>query len=209
MIKVAIAEDHQSFADGINLLLSQEASISVVGTACNGKDLLALVSKHQPDVVISDIKMPVMDGISSCKTIKEQHPNIKVIMFSMFEQKAAIKSCLEAGADAYLFKSASLQTLLEAIQVVCSGKSYFSKGIDQEDLQSVSSKDSENILSRSEIQILQLIAHGKTSSEIAAIRSSAVSTVEKHRKNMIHKLGLSGKNELLRYALECKYDFSL
>lgn len=208
MITVAIAEDHQSLVDGINLLLKYEEDISVVGTADNGQDLLKIVQLKQPKVVLTDIKMPIMDGISATTQIMSSFPHTKVIAFSMFDQEEAIAQMLDAGASGYLLKNSALEEVLNAIKIVAKGGTYFDASIDIAQIQNSAEKTKEKpLLSKSERDILRLIGEGKSSSEIANIRFTAVSTVEKHRKNMIRKLGLSGKGELLRYAIERKYDF--
>lgn len=208
MIKVAIAEDHQSLIDGIDLLLKYEEDITLVGTANDGKALLELIQEKKPDVILMDIKMPKIDGITATKSITAQHPNMGVIAFSMFDQEDAIQKMIAAGAKGYLLKNSPLEEVLTAIKAVHKGDTFFDKAIDPSYIavqDNISSGKS--LLSKSEREILTLIGQGKTTSEIAAIRFTAVSTVEKHRKNMIRKLGLSGKGELLRYALEKKYDF--
>ncbi|GAB5400504.1 MAG: nitrate respiration regulation response regulator NreC [Aureisphaera sp.] len=208
MITVAIAEDHQSLVDGINLLLKYEEDISIIGTANDGEALLDVVRLKQPKVVLTDIKMPKMDGITATKTIKQEFPHIKVIAFSMFDQEDAVSQMIEAGASGYLLKNSPLEEVLKAIETVSKGDNYFDASIDLGELmKNNAAKRKKGGLSKSEREILRLIGQGKTTSEIADIRFTAVSTVEKHRKNMIHKLGLSGKGELLRYALEKKYDF--
>jgi two-component system nitrate/nitrite response regulator NarL len=208
MITVAIAEDHQSLVDGINLLLEYEEDISVVGTANDGEELLAIVRRKQPKVVLTDIKMPKIDGITATKTIKKEFPHIKVIAFSMFDQEEAVKQMIAAGVSGYLLKNSPLEEVLKALRNVSNGLTYFDASIDLGAmLQDSTKSDKRPLLSKSEREILTLIGEGKATSEIAEIRFTAVSTVEKHRKNMIRKLGLAGKGELLRYALERKYDF--
>jgi len=209
MITVAIAEDHQSLIDGINLLLKYEEEISVIGTANNGAELLEIVRLKQPKVVIMDIRMPKIDGIETTKIIKKEFPHIKIIAFSMFDQDQAVIQMRDAGACGYILKNSPLEELLKAIHAVMEGKVYYDKEIDPQllDPESAKAKTPKSVLSKSERAILKLIAQNKTSSEIADIRFTAVSTVEKHRKNMMRKLGLSGKGELLKYAIEKKYDF--
>jgi len=208
MITVAIAEDHQSLVDGINLLLEYEEDISVVGTANDGEELLAIVRRKQPKVVLTDIKMPKIDGITATKIIKKEFPHIKVIAFSMFDQEEAVKQMIAAGVSGYLLKNSPLEEVLKALRNVSNGLTYFDASIDLGAILQESTKsDQRPLLSKSEREILKLIGEGKATSEIAEIRFTAVSTVEKHRKNMIRKLGLAGKGELLRYALERKYDF--
>jgi len=208
MISVAIAEDHQALVDGIYLLLKYEEDISILGMCNDGEALIDIVRKKQPKVVLTDIKMPKIDGIAATKIIKKEFPHIKVIAFSMFDQEEAVTKMIAAGASGYLLKNSPLEEVLNAIRSVSLGSTYFDASIDDILLNPDAAKTQKRpLLSKSEREILSLIGQGKTSSEIAATRFTAVSTVEKHRKNMIHKLGLSGKGELLRYALEKKYDF--
>lgn len=208
MITVAIAEDHQALVDGIYLLLKYEEDISILGMCNDGEELLEIVRRKEPKVVLTDIKMPKIDGIAATKIIKKEFPHIKVIAFSMFDQEEAVTQMIAVGASGYLLKNSPLEEVLNAIKSVALGNTYFDASIDNSLLNPEADKTKKRpLLSKSEREILKLIGQGKTSSEIAATRFTAVSTVEKHRKNMIHKLGLSGKGELLRYALEKKYDF--
>lgn len=208
MIRVAIAEDHQSLIDGINLLLKYEEDISIVGMVNDGEALVELVKLKQPQVVLTDIKMPKMDGITACKYILKELPHTKVIAFTMFEEEGAVSAMIQAGAKGYLLKNSPLEEVLAAIKAVHAGDTYFDKTIDVEAAENSNNKvKGKSVLSKSEREILRLIGEGKSSSEIAEIRFNSVSTIEKHRKNMIRKLGLSGKGELLRYAIEKKYDF--
>ncbi len=217
MITVAIAEDHQSLIDGIELLLKYEEGISIIGTSNDGKKLLEIVRLKQPKVVIMDIRMPKLDGIEATKIITKEFPHIKVIAFSMFDQDEAVIQMRDAGAKGYILKNSPLEELLNAIMAVMQGKIYYDTGIDQQLFdhngvldaqgQRTKTKKTKPLLSKSEREILKLIAQNKTSSEIADVRFTAVSTVEKHRKNMMRKLGLSGKGELLKYAIQKKYEF--
>ncbi len=209
MITVAIAEDHQSLIDGISLLLKYEEGISIIGTSNDGRDLLDIVRLKQPKVVIMDIRMPKLDGIEATKIIMKEFPHTKVIAFSMFDQDQAVIQMRDAGAKGYILKNSPLEEILKAIHAVMQGKVYYDTGIDQSlfDDAFAKAKTPKSVLSKSEREILRLIAQNKTSSEIADVRFTAVSTVEKHRKNMMRKLGLSGKGELLKYAIEKKYDF--
>ncbi|WP_103865559.1 response regulator transcription factor [Aquimarina sp. I32.4] len=208
MITVAIAEDHQSLIDGIELLLKYEEEISIVGVANDGEALLTIARRKQPKVILMDIRMPKIDGIAATRIIKKELPHTKIIGFSMFDQEDAVRQMIAAGASGYLLKNSPLEEVLTAIKQVVAGETYFDAAINL----SLFSKDAKQpskkqLLSKSEREILTLIGRGKTSSEIAAIRFNSVSTIETHRKNIIRKLGLKGKGELLRYAIEKKYDF--
>ncbi|UJH66665.1 response regulator [Allomuricauda sp. SCSIO 65647] len=204
MITVAIAEDHQALIDGIRSYVKYEDDIKVIGHANNGEELLKLVRLKQPKVVLCDIRMPKLDGIEATKTILKELPHTKVVAFTMFDQDEAVRQMLAAGAQGYILKNSSLEVVLEAIRAVASGKTYYDKSINQPQTEKNSSR---SILSAREHEILQLIAKGRTSHQIADELFIGKSTVDTHRKNMIRKLGLSGAGELLRYAVEKKYDF--
>ena len=204
MISVAIAEDHQALIDGIQSYLEYEDDITIVGHANDGEELIELVKKRSPNMVLCDIRMPKENGIAAAKIIQKQYPNTKVIAFTMFDQEDAIRQMLDAGAVGYILKNSSLKIVLEAIRTVAEGKTYFDKKIH---LPNGEKNASKSVLSSREKEILGLVGLGKTSHEIAEQLFIGKSTVDTHRKNMIRKLGLSGAGELLRYALEKKYDF--
>ena len=204
MIRLAIAEDHQSLIDGILLHMKYEEDISIVGTANDGEALVKLAKLKRPNVIITDIRMPKMDGISATKHIKSELPETKIIAFSMFDQTEAIEQMLEAGATGYVLKNSSLSELLEAVRTVHSGKPFYDANIS---INRSDVKKKKGILTNRQIQILELVAQGKTSRQIAEELHIGVQTVDTHRKNMIRILGLHGKGELMRYALEKKYKF--
>ena len=204
MITVAIAEDHQALIDGILSYVRYEDDIKVIGQANNGEDLLKLVRLKQPRVVLCDIRMPKLDGIEATKTIMKEFPHTKVVAFTMFDQDGAVEQMLQAGAKGYILKNSSLEVVLEVIRTVNAGSTYYDKKIVVQETEKNSSK---SVLSRREREILQLIAKGRTSHQIADELFIGKTTVDTHRKNMIRKLGLSGAGELLRYAVEKKYEF--
>lgn len=207
MIRVAIAEDHQALIDGIKLLLEYEEDISIIGTANDGEALLDIVRLKQPDVVITDIRMPKMDGITAAKIIKKEFPKIKVLAFTMFDQTEAVEQMLDAGANGYLLKNSSLQEVLAAVKAVYIGENYFDVNINTNSLEQNAPSKKKGLLTKRQIEILGLVAQGKTSREIADQLFIGTHTVDTHRKNMIRILGLQGKGELMRYALEKKYKF--
>ena len=207
MIRLAIAEDHQALIDGIKLLFEYEEGISIIGTANDGEALLDIVRLKQPNVVITDIRMPKMDGIAATKIIKKEFPKTKVLAFTMFDQTEAVEQMLDAGANGYILKNSSLQDVLTAVKTVYKGENYYDANINTNSLDKTSTSKKKGLLTKRQIEILELVAQGKTSREIAEALFIGVHTVDTHRKNMIRILGLQGKGELMRYALEKKYKF--
>ncbi|HDZ03415.1 hypothetical protein LCGC14_0785680 [marine sediment metagenome] len=205
MIRLVLAEDHNALIDGIKLFLEYEDDIEFVGFANNGKELCKLVRLKRPNVVITDIRMPIQDGIAATKEILKTEPHTKVIAFTMFEQDEAVQQMIAAGAKGYILKNSSLKELLLAIRTVYHGGTYFDPNIVASDTSAP--PKSKGVLTRRQKEILKLVALGKTNQEIADHLFIGKTTVETHRKNMIRKLNLKGAGELLRYALESKYNF--
>lgn len=203
MIRIVIAEDHQALIDGIKLMIEFESDIEVVGEANDGEELIEIVKRKRPDIVLTDVRMPKCDGISATKSIMQNFPETKVIGFSMFEQTEAISQMQTAGAKGYILKNSSLKKVLEAIRSVAKGGIYFDDAITTHD----SLTKEEIILSKREKEILQLIGDGKTSQEIADTLFIGKTTVDTHRKNIIKKMNIHGKTDLIRFAVERKYDF--
>jgi two-component system nitrate/nitrite response regulator NarL len=203
MITIAIAEDHQALIDGMKVFLEYEPDLKVVGEANNGDRLLDIVRSKKPDIVLTDIRMPIMDGITAARHIKKEFPNCKIIAFSMFEQEEAITQMQEAGASGYILKNSSLKIVIEAIRAVNRGETFFDSG-----LKSPQKEDTGEVqLSKREKEIVKLVGEGKTSQEIADLLFIGKATVDTHRKNILKKLNLQGKSELMRYSVEKKYDF--
>ena len=205
MIKLVIAEDHTALIDGIKVFFEYEEDINFMGFAGNGEELIDLVERKKPNVVITDIRMPKMDGIEATRIIRNRFPEIKVIAFTMFDQDNAVEQMLNAGANGYILKNASLKELLFDIRKVHSGEAYYDPNINADS--NNNSAEKKPLLTKRQQEILKLVGQGKTNQEIADTLFIGKTTVETHRKNMIRKLDLQGAGELLRYALECKYDF--
>lgn len=205
MIRIIIAEDHQALIDGMRLALELESDIQVIGEANDGAALIELVRLKQPDVVITDIRMPKCNGISATKIIKTEFPHIQVIGFSMFDQPEAMDQMKEAGASGYIMKNSSLTKVVQAIRTVANHQLFFDTNILCE---KSTSTTGEILLSKREQEILKLIGEGKTSLEISEILFIGKSTVDTHRKNILKKLNMHGKTDLMRFAVERKYDFN-
>lgn len=213
MITIAMAEDHQMLIDGVKSFFEYDEDINIIGTVNNGEDLVKLVSLKQPRLVITDIRMPIMDGIQATKLIKTKFPHIKVLALTMFDQPQAIKQMLDAGASGYLLKNSGIKMLSKAIVTVANGETFFDPNVafnfmnDYINDNVTIGKSEKIVLSNREKEILQLIANGNTSKEISETLFIAKTTVDTHRKNMIRKLNLKNGNELVKYAIDKKYQF--
>ncbi|GGE06165.1 response regulator [Psychroflexus salis] len=207
MIRIAIADDHQSLIDGMLLMFSNFPDMEVVLTGNNGKEILDQIPLKKPDVILTDIKMPVMDGIELCSRVKQEYPQIKIIAFTMFTQDEPFENMKKAGVNGYILKNAHLTEIIDAIQFVSHNDYFYRPNHTKREVKE--EKQSHALLrklTQSEQEILKHIAQGKSSAEIAEIRYSAISTVEKHRKNMMRKLNLNGKGELIKFAFDLKYE---
>jgi two-component system response regulator NreC len=213
MITVIMAEDHQMLIDGVTSFFEYNDEINIIGSVNNGEELIKLVSLKQPKLVITDIRMPIMDGIQATKIIKKKFPHINVLAMTMFDQPEAIKQMLDAGATGYILKNSGIKMLSKAIIAVANRQTFFDPNVAFNFMNNyivdnvTIGKSDKIILSNREKEILNLIANGKTSKEISETLFIAKTTVDTHRKNMIRKLDLSSGNELVKYAIDMKYQF--
>ncbi|HPW86472.1 MAG TPA: response regulator transcription factor [Chitinophagales bacterium] len=209
-INVFVVDDHQIFLDGIVSLLDDEPNIRITGTAHNGKQAQERLKNVSADVVLMDINMPEMDGIEATKKLKISHPDIKVLMLTMHSEPRFIKECLEIGAKGYVMKNISKDDLLKAIETVYQDKSYLDQDSQEKLINSISGgseeEDDRNYdelaaqITQRELEILQLIALGLTSQDIANKLFISKNTVETHRKNMLAKLNVNNTAALLKIA---------
>lgn len=203
IIKLYIVDDHQMLIDGLKALLLDEKNITVVGESISAQNAIVEISKKQPDVVLTDINMPEMDGIELTKKVKSSFPNIKVIALSMFGEQQTISDMLKAGVNAYILKNTGKQELLNAIEKVIQGGSYFSEEVNAE----MNRKDfeintKEINLSAREIEIIELIAKEYSNAKIAEELYISERTVETHRKNIFRKTDTKSVIGLLKYCIE-------
>lgn len=206
MIRTLIIDDHQLVIDGIRSLLSQESNISCDGWARSGQEGLRRLQDERYDVVLLDINMPEMDGLKTCRLIRNQHPDVKVIALTMIGERSMIKAMVEAGANGYLLKNVGQQELVRAIQRVHEGKAHYSEEITEilltPETRKLSLAGKNPKLSSREIQILKLIVDEMTTTEISDALNISVNTVETHRRNIMHKLGTRNIAGVVRVAIE-------
>ena len=208
-ITLIIADDHELVRSGIKRILTYEKQIKILGEASNGEEAVSLVKYHNPNVALLDIFMPKMNGIQATEIIKKECPDTFVVMLTAFEDSQHLEQALAAGADGYLVKDIGAKDLIAAILKVNEGERVFSKSIvqimEQKYLPSISDNTSISI-SKREQEILNMVALGKTSKEIADKYNLSVRTVQSHRSNIMQKLGLKSAGSLIRYAVFHKQD---
>lgn len=204
-IKVILADDHEIVRAGIRRLMSIDRRIKIIDEASNGQDLVDTVSYNKPDVVITDIMMPKLNGIDALKKIRELKIECFVIMLTAYEDSFHLENALEAGADGYLSKDINAKELIESIFDVIKGERVFSKSvvrlIQKRGAGSSELDSTPIVITKREQEILDLVASGKTSQYIAEKLFISVRTVESHRYNLMQKLDVSNVAELIRYSI--------
>lgn len=206
-IKVIIVDDHKIFNEGIKKVLSSSSQIDVVAIANNGEEALKLIKESSPNLIITDMLMPVMNGMELLEQVRmEYKDNIKVLMFTAVDDDFFINQAINVGADGYLSKRISSAELIDAVLKINSGTRVFSSDIIDElllenDEKEVSKEKIVSITHR-EHEILEKISKGKTSQEIADELYISRRTVEAHRYNIIQKLTLKNSSDLIRYAIK-------
>jgi two-component system, NarL family, response regulator NreC len=207
-VAVLLADDHALIRAGLRLVVQLHPEFTVVGEADDGRQAVAMTQSLKPDVVVMDIGMPNLNGIEACRQIRESLPETQVVMLSMHSDEGYVLQALKAGARAYLLKDSAESDLARAIHAAADGKSFFSPAVGKvllEDyvrkLRRTGGEDSYDLLSPREREILQLVAEGKSSKEIAGLLDLSVYTVETHRARIMQKLNLRGVPELILYAV--------
>lgn len=200
-INIVLVDDHQILRDGLKNLIQQKANMHVVGEASDGREAIKLCEKLTPDVVVTDISMPGLNGIEATKQILKNQPEIKVIGLSMHANKKFIQAMFNAGGYAYLLKDGDSNELITAITTVMQQKKYLSKNINQEYLLFLKDISDLKKLSPRETEVLQLLAEGKSSKEIGELLFLSSKTIDVHRNNLMKKLDLFTIPELTKYAI--------
>lgn len=209
-IRVCVVDDHAILRQGIEALISKESDIEMVGQASNGHEAIGLVQEKKPDILILDIAMPKLNGIEVSKRIKKKFPKTKIIILSMYDNQEYIYELFSCGVCSYLMKETVASDLISAIRTVNKGDIYLSSSVSKKVINSFLSIGQQNNtkkatagdnLTSREREILQLIAEGYSSREIAGFLDSSMKTVDTHRNNLMKKLNIHRKSELIKYAI--------
>lgn len=206
-ITVVLADDHAIMLDGLRMILGQMSDLEVVGMAGNGREAVEMARKLCPDIVIMDIGMSDLNGMDATRQIRAADPKVKVIGLSAYADKRYVLGMLDAGASGYVHKSAAGTELLDAIRALCKGRQYLSSeiaGVVMDQCmanQTPSGNVASVALAPKEREVLQLVAEGKSSTEIGHRLKISARTVETHRRNLMAKLKLHSTAELTKYAI--------
>lgn len=206
-IRILLADDHQIVREGFRALLEREPDMEVIGEVDNGRDALEMATRLSPDIVILDISMPGLNGIEAARKIIDKRPATKVLGLSVHSEKRYIAEMLKAGASGYLLKRSSFKELITAIKAIHSGQMYLSPSIAGTVVEHyVRHQDQEqpsgaSVLSAREREVLQLVAEGNSTKEIAKNLHVSARTVDAHRQRVMEKLDIHSIAELTRYAI--------
>ena len=206
-LRILLADDHRIMREGLRSLLEKQPDTEVIAEAENGRTTVQMSRRFKPDVVLMDIIMPDLNGIDATRQILAELPDIKVIALSMHADKKFVVEMLGAGASGYLLKDTAFEELGKALHTVVNNRTYLSPkiaGLMAEDYSpSIATKDSlvAPVLTSREREVIQLIAEGKTTKQIASLLNVSVKTVETHRKKIMDKLGTNSVAELTKYAI--------
>lgn len=205
-IRIVIADDHPLFRSGLRMAIEADPLLRVVGEAGDGESALGCILELQPDVVVLDINMPPPDGLAIARDLQERHSPVKAIFLTMHRDKSLLNAALETGVKGFMVKDAAANEIVGCIKAVVVGESYVSPALSGHLIKQNSTAQSPLLgkLSASERRVLQLVAEFKTNKEIAEQLFISIRTVEHHRSNICTKLGLTGKNTLLNFALTYK-----
>ena len=207
MIKIILADDHQIVRHGVRSLLEAEPDMKVLAEADNGRDVLRLARELAPQIIIMDISMPDLNGIEATRQILAENTGVKVIALSMHSDSLFILNMLKAGASGYLLKDCALEELVKAIRTVVSNKTYLSPGVSDIVIKDFvcswtdPSASAFSLLTAREREVLQLMAEGKSTNQIADCLCVSVKTVEAHLKLIMNKSGINSVAELTKYAI--------
>ena len=205
MIRLLIADDHIVMREGLSALIDEEENIEVVAQAANGEEAINLYQTINPDIILMDLNMPVVDGLEAIRAIMKADPTAKILVLTSYSNESKVFSAIQAGALGYLLKATSADELLEAINEVYKGNSYLPPAIARQVVQGIqkpaySNENYAPTLTRREYSILELLANGLTNKEMASTLTISERTVSGHVANILTKLNLENRTQAALYA---------
>jgi DNA-binding NarL/FixJ family response regulator len=210
-IRVLLTDDHTLFRQGIRTLLSAESDIEVIGEACNASEAVNQARQARPDLVLMDIGMPGMSSFEATRQIRKERPETRVVFLSMYDDEDYVAECVDMGANGYILKESPADQLLTAIREVSRGGSYLSPRLLSrlvDDFRTkghgLSREPRLGTLTKREREVLKMLAEGKSVKEIASEFDLSVKTVEAHKFNLMRKLDIHNKVQLVQYAIQKK-----
>ena len=210
-IKLLLVDDHKLMLTGLVSLFTEHKRFEIIGTANSAEDAINKARSTQPDVVLMDINMRGMSGLEACRWIKEQNERIKIILLSMEVKKEFLSIGIQSGISGYLPKDIDDQELFKAIEAVHEGNQYFTEAItklvfedyyQQQKVKTLPKSKLPDELTKRELEVLQLVAHGMTNKQVAESLFISVKTVETHKSHILDKLGLANSGEMMKFAIK-------
>lgn len=215
MIKILVADDQELICQSLKIILNNQESFEVVGTASNGEEVLQFVKKNTPDVILMDVRMPLMDGVQCTKIIKEYYPDVKIIILSTFDDDQYIYSALKYGASGYLLKGVTVEQLSEAIITVNSGRAMINPDIATKVIKlfskiaradfTISVGDKVNELTKTDWKIIEQVGYGASNKEISDTLKLSEGTVRNYLSSILSKLDLRDRTQLAIWAVQTNF----
>jgi len=207
--RILICDDHTLFVEGIKAMLRNEPTLEIVGEARDGRQAVEQVKHLKPDLLLMDVSMPDMNGFDATRQVHKFDPTVKVLILTMHDEEELVARCLEAGADGYIIKDAPASQLLYAIEMVQKGERYLSPVVLKKVMETYVKntnrpQTSYDRLSPREREVLKLLAEGLSVKEIATRLDLSVKTVDAHKTNLMKKIGVHDRAELIKYAIQKK-----
>ena len=206
-LRILLAEDHLTVREGIKLLVNAQSDMEVVGEAANGEIAIAEAARLQPDMVIMDISMPVLNGLKATKRMRDKWPDLMILALTRHTDDGYLQQLIGAGANGYVLKQSAPNELINAIRAIGSGQAYLDPALTQKVMGGYAVRttslrgEGKKELSSRETEVLKLIAFGFSNKEIATRMQLSVKTVEAHKANAMRKLGITGRIDIVKYAI--------
>jgi DNA-binding NarL/FixJ family response regulator len=210
-VRILVADDHELVRRGLRGVLAGRPGWEVVGEAATGREAVQIARELQPDVAVLDVTMPEMTGLEATQAIRKESPRTQILILTMHDSEQVAQAVLDAGARGYLLKTDAARELVAAVEALCQHKPYFTARVTEMVLQGFlrpapgpAAEPALTLFTSRERQVLQLLVEGQRNREIAATLGTSVKTVESHRANVLHKLGMNSVSQLVRWAVRNK-----